>query len=706
MLKFGKAVVKFRIPIIILANLLLIPSIFGIMHTRINYDMLDYLPSNMDTVKGQDILMDEFGKGAFSFVIVEGMDDKDVVSLKQQIEAVDHVDTVLWYDDFASLSIPKEMLPEKYYDAFNSGDATLMAVFFDTSTSADATIDAVTQIRQIAGKQCYISGMSALVTDLKAMCEKEEPIYVTIAVLCCCAAMVLFLDSWLVPFVFLGSIGLAIAYNMGTNYFLGEISYITKAIAAVLQLAVTMDYSIFLWHSFCEQEQKYPDKKEAMAHAIAATSVSILGSSTTTIAGFLALCCMSYTMGRDLGIVMAKGVLLGLIGSVTTLPALILVFDKPLEKTRHRALIPNMNKLSRFVTKYYWAFLILFVAILIPAAYGYAHTPVYYDFTHILSGSDVENISSDDMQFLVANTKLSEDFDVATTEMILCRSDLSVADTQKMMDRIEEVDGVKYAIGLDSVIGTEVPEEAIPASIRDTLQSGEYKLILINSSYKVSTGECNTQIDSINAVLKEYDPEGMLIGEAPCTKDLIAVTNHDATVVSWVSIAAVFVIILLTMKSISLPVILVAVIEFAIFINLGIPYYTNFSMPFIAPICISTIQLGSTVDYAILMTTRYKAERSSGQGKRDAVTIALSTSIPSIVVSALGFFAATFGVAMYSDISIISSMCGLMARGAIVSMFSVIFVLPSLFMLLDKVICKTSKGFFPLKKQNSEVISV
>jgi len=698
--KFGRAVTKYRIPILVLAVLLLIPSYLGMIHTRINYDMLDYLPSDMDTVTGQNIMLDEFGKGGFSFVIVQGMSDKDVAALEAKIEAVPHVADVLWYDDLLSLDVPKEILPEKYYDKFNSGDETIMAVFFDTATSADETMEAVTQIRSITGDQCFVSGLSAMVTDLKALCEKEEPIYVGIAVLCALAAMMLLLDSWVAPVLFLISIGIAILWNMGTNWFFGEVSYITKALAAVLQLAVTMDYSIFLWHSYSEHKELHESKEEAMAEAIDATFTAVLGSSVTTIAGFLALCFMSYTMGRDLGLVMAKGVLLGVISCITTLPALILIFDKALEKTRHKTIIPRMAGVSRFVTKRWWAFLLIAVIVLVPAAIGYANTPVYYDLTKVLSGSDTQELSSSsDFRFLTAANKLHDDFNISTTHMILCRSDMPHKDAKAMLNEINAVDGVQYSLGYDSVAGGLLPEDMVPADVLDTLKSGKYQMILINSAYTVSTDECNAQIDSINAILKKYDPDGMLIGEAPCTKDLIQVTNHDFSVVTWISIAAVFLIIALVLKSASLPFILVSVIELAIFINLGIPYYTNFSLPFIAPVCISTIQLGSTVDYAILMTTRYKKERFEGQGKMNAINIALETSIPSIIVSAMSFFAATFGVGVYSDISIISSMCSLMARGALVSMLCVIFILPALFVLLDGVICKTGKGFISTKKQ-------
>lgn len=692
MQKFGHAVVRHRILILIIAVLLIVPSFFGMQATRINYDMLDYLPEDMDTVTGQNILLEQFGKGAFSFVIVEGMDNREVADLKAQIKRVDHVADVIWYDDVFGSQVPMELLPDKYYDAFNSGDATLMAVFFDTSTSADETMDAITQIRAIAGKQCFVSGMSALVTDLKALCEREEPIYVAIAVACALAAMMLLLDSWLAPVVFLISIGMAILLNMGTNFFLGEVSYITKALAAVLQLAVTMDYSIFLWHSYCEKLTICEDKLEAMSEAVADTMTAVLGSSTTTIAGFLALCFMSYTMGRDLGIVMAKGVLLGVIGSVTTLPALILLLDKPLQKTRHRALLPDMSKVAGWITRHHVALLIVFVIIAVPATIGYLNTPVYYDFSNILTGDDISSIDEEDMRFLTANVKLREDFGICSTHMILLDNDVPKSDVKTMCQEIEGLDGVDYAISLDSVLGSSVPEELLPEKISGEFKSQKYQLLVINSSYKVSTDECNDQIDQINDILKKYDENGMLIGEAPCTKDLIEVTNRDFSVVSLISIAAVFLIIAFVLGSGVLPIILVVCIEFAIFINLGIPYYTNFALPFIAPVCISTIQLGSTVDYGILMTTRYKRERIGGEGKVEAVRKALIYAMPSVLVSALGFFAATFGVGVYSNISLISSMCDLVARGAIVSVLSVIFVLPSLLILCDKIVCKTTRG--------------
>ena len=689
MIKLSKAIVKHRLLILIIAAVLIIPSVIGMAGTRINYDMLSYLPDDIETIEGQDILLKDFGKGAFSFVIVDGMEDKDISKLRGKLEKIDNVDSVIWYDSLMDISVPKEVLPDEIYNAFNSGDSTVMAVFFKTSTSADETMQAIKEIRKTAGKSCFVTGMSAVVTDLKDLCEHEEPIYVGLAVLLCCAAMMLFMDNWIVPFVFLLSIGSAILLNLGTNYFLGEISYITKALAAVLQLAVTMDYSIFLWHSYEEQKARYSgDKQRAMAHAIKATMSSVFGSSVTTIAGFIALCFMSYTLGLDLGVVMAKGVLLGLIGCITTLPAMILIFDKLLEKTMHKPLMPPLNALTGFVVKRSWIFILVFALLVVPASvcYNRADKEVYYDMTQSIP---------DDMECAIANSKLKDEFAVGSTHMLLVSADTDGKSIRNMMSEMEKTDGVKYVLGVESVVGSLIPEEVIPDSVKNILQSENWKLYIINSEYTTASDEVNAQISELNKILKKYDESGMLIGEAPCTKDMIDITNHDFQVVNAISIAAIFIIIAIVLKSVSLPIILVAVIELAIFINLGIPHLTGTSMPFIAPICISTIQLGSTVDYAILMTTRYKRERSHGEDKRSSVATALKTSIPSITVSALGFFAATFGVAVYSDVDLISSLCNLMARGAIISMFCVIFILPAMFMLFDKVICATSIGFKP-----------
>ena len=693
---FSKAVVKYRIPILILTVILMIPSVIGMINTRVNYDMLTYLPSDMETVVGQNELLKDFDKGAFTFLILEDMSNKDVAKLKEKVEAIDHVDTVLWYDSLADLSIPMELLPDSVYKEFNSDHSTMMAVFFDTGTSDDLTMDAVEEIRSVCGKQCFVSGMTALVVDLRDLCEKEEPIYVGLAVVLACVAMVAFLDGWLIPFVFLASIGAMILLNLGTNIFFGEISYITKALSAVLQLAVTMDYSIFLWHSYNEQREKYSDNKEAMAVAIKETLTSVVGSSITTIAGFVALCFMSFTLGRDLGIVMAKGVLLGVIGCVTVLPSLILVLDKPLQKTKHRSIIPHMGKFANGVVKVFPLFLIIFAILVAPAYYGYnkANDEVYYDMGECLP---------EDMNYVVSNSKLSEDFNIASTHMVLVDSNLSAKSVKNMITEMEDVDGVKHVLGLESVIGSRVPEEILPDSVKSILESDRWELLLINSEYKVASDEVNEQIDKLNTILKKYDEKGMLIGEAPCMKDMIETTGHDFAVVTAVSVIAIFLIILLVEKSISLPFILIAVIEVGIFINLGLPHYLGQSMAFITPICISTIQLGATVDYAILMTTRYKAERIAGRDKKNAVCTALYTSIPSIIVSGMGLFAATFGVALYSDIEIISSMCMLMARGAIISMLLVIFVLPALFMLFDKIICKTTIGMTKIKTIKTEV---
>ena len=684
-MKFSKAVVKCRVPILILALLLMIPSALGMAATRVNYDMLNYLPGDMDTVIGQNELLDGFHKGAFSFLILEDMPAKDVAALKKQVERVDHVDTVLWYDSLLDISAPMELLPDKLYDAFNAGNATMMAVFFDTSTSSDLTMDAIREIRALAGERCFVSGMSALVTDLKDLCEEEEPIYVGIAVALACAAMLLLLDSWLVPFVFLASIGMMVLMNLGSNYFLGEISYITKALSAVLQLAVTMDYSIFLWNSYNEQRRRYDDNKEAMARAIQATLTSVLGSSITTVAGFISLCFMSFTMGRDLGIVMAKGVLLGVLGCVTVLPALILVFDKPLQKTRHRSLIPNMDKLAGGVVKVFPVFLAVFALVVPPALYGYNRTngEVYYDMGQCLP---------EDMEYVIAEGKLRDEFNIASTHMLLVDAGLPAKQVRSMVDEMEAVDGVKYVLGMESVVGSRIPEEFLPESVTSMLKSDNWRLLLINSEYKVASDAVNTQIGQLNGILKKYDEGGLLIGEAPCMRDMIETTDHDFKMVNAVSIIAIFLIIAIVEKSFTLPFILIAVIEAAIFVNLGLPHYLGQSLPFIAPICISTIQLGATVDYAILMTTRYKAERIGGADKKEAVHTALSTSIPSVIVSGMGLFAATFGVALYSEIDIISSMCMLMARGALISMASVIFTLPALLLLCDKLICATTAG--------------
>ena len=695
----AKAIVKNRVLILIAAAALMIPSVLGMLGTRINYDMLNYLPDTMDTVVGQDALKDGFGKGAFSFIIVEDMPLKDTAALKKKLETVDHVESVLWYDSLADLSMPMEMLPDRLYDAFNNGNATMMAVFFDSATSEDVTMDAIREIRAIAGKQCFVSGMSALVTDLKDLCEQEEPIYVALAVACACAAMMLLLDGWLVPFVFLASIGICILFNLGSNFFFGEISYITKALSAVLQLAVTMDYSIFLWHSYNEQLEHTDDHKEAMATAIHETFASVIGSSVTTVAGFIALCFMTFTLGRDLGIVMAKGVLLGVIGCVTILPSMILLLDKPLQKTRHRSLIPDMSGFAQWVCKRFPVFLVILVLLVAPAFYGYDKTndEVYYDMGQCLP---------EDIDYVIANSKLAEDFDIASTHMLLVDAGLPTRDVRNMIQEMEQVDGVKYVLSLESVVGPLVPEEILPDSVRSMLEDDQWKLMLINSEYKVASDAVSDQLDSLNAILKKYDETGMLIGEAPCMKDMIDTTGHDFQVVNAVSIVAIFIIIALVEKSFSLPFVLIAVIELAVFINLGLPHYMGQSLPFIAPICISTIQLGATVDYAILMTTRYKSERLGGVERKAAVYNALRASAPSVIVSGMGLFAATFGVAVYSNIDIVGSMCMLMARGAISSVVLVLLMLPALLILCDGLICKTTIGMTHLSGHKKQEVTV
>lgn len=690
MQKFGRGVVKFRVPILIVSVLLLIPSIFGFLSTRINYDILSYLPSDIETMKGQDIMLDEFGKGGFSLVMLDGMDDKDVEKVKEKIEKVDHVCDVLWYDTLADVSLPKEVLPDDIYDFFNTDNSTMMAVFFDEATSADGSLEAVKEIRSIAGEQCFVSGMSSVVEDIKDLTMQEAPMYVVIAVILTSIILALTMDSFLIPLFFMLSVGMAIIYNMGTNFIQGEISFITEALAAVLQLAVTIDYSIFLWHSYKEEKEKHPgDNKEAMAVAIGKTITSVVSSSITTVAGFLALCFMSYELGMDMGIVMAKGVVIGVICCITVLPSMILVFDKALEKTMHKDLVPSLEKPSKFIIKHHAAFIVLFIVVLIPAVYGQINTNVYYNLTDTLPK---------DLNSVIANSKLDEEYHMATTHMLLVDADMQPKEVNSMLDEMGKVDGVSFSMSLDTLIGPSIPREIVPDSVTKILKSDKWQLMLIGSEYKVASDEENAQIDELSKILKSYDKDGMLIGEAAATKDLIDITDHDFKVVNIVSIAAIFIIILIALRSVSLPIILVAVIEFAITVNMGVPCFTNTTIPFIASVVIGTIQLGATVDYAILMTTRYKTERNAGKDKHEAVTIALTTSMKSIMVSALGFFASTFGVGVYSSVDMISQLCTLMSRGAIISMITVICILPSMLMLFDKVIINTTMGM--KKKEN------
>lgn len=690
MQKFGRGVVKLRVPILIVSVLLLIPSIFGFVSTRINYDILSYLPSDIETMKGQDIMLDEFGKGGFSLVMLDGMDDKDVEKVKEKIEKVDHVCDVLWYDTLADVSLPKEVLPDDIYDFFNTDNSTMMAVFFDEATSADGSLEAVKEIRSIAGEQCFVSGMSSVVEDIKDLTMQEAPMYVVIAVILTSIILALTMDSFLIPLFFMLSVGMAIIYNMGTNFIQGEISFITEALAAVLQLAVTIDYSIFLWHSYKEEKEKHPgDNKEAMAIAIGKTITSVVSSSITTVAGFLALCFMSYELGMDMGIVMAKGVVIGVICCITVLPSMILVFDKALEKTMHKDLVPSLEKPSKFIIKHHAAFIVLFIVVLIPAIYGQINTNVYYNLTDTLPK---------DLNSVIANSKLDEEYHMATTHMLLVDADMKPKEVNSMLDEMGKVDGVSFSMSLDTLIGPSIPREIVPDSVTKILKSDKWQLMLVGSEYKVASDEENAQIDELSKILKSYDKDGMLIGEAAATKDLIDITDHDFKVVNIVSIAAIFIIILVALRSVSLPIILVAVIEFAITVNMGVPCFTNTTIPFIASVVIGTIQLGATVDYAILMTTRYKTERNAGKDKHEAVTIALSTSMKSIMVSALGFFASTFGVGVYSSVDMISQLCTLMSRGAIISMITVICILPSMLMLFDKVIINTTMGM--KKKEN------
>lgn len=687
MVKVGKKIVKFRVPILILSIILLIPAVWGYVNTRINYDVLTYLPEDIETMQGQEIMTNDFGIGAFSMLMVDGMEDKEIVKLKEKVEKVDGVENVLWYDSLADISVPQSVLPSKLYDEYNTEDGTMMAVFFKDGTSSDETMKAITEIRKITGEQCFLSGMSAIVEDTKELAEKETPLYVLIAVALSALVLAITMESIFVPVLFLLSIGIAIVYNLGTNVFFGEISYITKALAAVLQLGVTMDYSIFLMHSYQEQQVRYNgDKERAMAHAISQTFSSVIGSSVTTVAGFIALCFMSFTLGKDIGIVMAKGVIFGVLVCVTVLTSMILCCDKLIEKTKHKPLLPDIGRISDKVTKRYVIYVVTFVILLFPAIYGNNHTGVYYNLDESLPK---------DLPSVIANTKLKEDYNMNTTHMILVDSSVAGSDVKKMSQEIEKVDGVKWVLGLDNLVGSGVPADMLPESVTGMLKNDKYQLLMVNSTYKVATDKVNKQIEQIDKIMDKYDKGAMLVGEGPLTKDLINITDTDFKRVSAVSIGIVFVIILLLFKSVTIPVILVGVIEFAIFVNMGIPFYTGTKLPFVASIVIGTIQLGATVDYAILMTTRYQRERSRGAGKFDAITTAHKFSAQSIIVSALSFFAATIGVGLYSNIDMISSLCILMARGALISMVVVVLILPSLFMVFDKIIVKTSKGFRP-----------
>ncbi len=694
MVKVGKWIAKHRWVFCILGLLLLVPSLIGIAKTRINYDLLSYLPDSLETVKGQDIMVDEFGTGAFSMVVVENMENKDVQKLEEKIEGIEHVKDVIWYDDFADISVPESMIPKDIREMLFKGDATMMLVLLDDTTSSDTSMQAVSQMRKEVGEQCFISGMTGIVTDIKNLSLKEMPAYVVIAAALCLIVLGLAMESFVVPVLFLLSIGMAILYNFGSNFFLGEISYITQALTAVLQLGVTMDYSIFLLNSYEDNKKRFPGEKErAMGHAIANTFKSVIGSSVTTIAGFVALCFMTFKLGMNIGVVMAKGVVIGVICCVTLLPSMILIFDKVIEKTKHRALIPNLDKVSDFITGHYKIWIVVFLVLLLPAIYGNNHTKVYYNIDKSLPKSLESN---------VANAKLQEDFQMNNLHMLLLPKDMESKEKTEMMEKIEHVDGVKWVLGVDSVLGPSVPESMIPKDLTSMLKSQNYEMEFVCSTYKTATDEVNAQISKINDIVKSYDKGAMVIGEAPLTKDLADVTDVDLKNVNIISIAAIFIIIMLVFKSISLPVILVSVIEFAIFVNMAIPYYQGISLPFVASIVIGTIQLGATVDYAILMTSRYQKERYRGKDKKTAIKIAHETSMKSILISGISFFAATFGVSVYSKVDMIGSICTLLSRGAIISTIVVLLVLPAMFMIFDKVIVHTSIGFLPKKETNKK----
>ena len=698
MLRFGEFIAKRRVFILLIGIILLVPSAIGYLNTRVNYDILSYLPKDINTMVGQDILIDEFGQGGFSFVMVEGMTEKEIAETADKLSGVDGVSNVVCYETLTDLNLPKEVLPQKVRDFFNKGDNTLMAVFFEESTSADKTLAAIDEMRDITSEQCFISGMSAITADMKHLSDRESIIYAVIAVILTSIVLVVTMDSFLIPVFFMLSIGMAIVWNLGTNFAMGEISFLTQALALVLQLGVTMDYSIFLWHSYKEQQKYFPESKtEAMAHAIAATVTSVVSSSFTTVAGFLAMCFMSFTLGLDLGIVMAKGVICGVIACVTVLPAMILIFDKAIAKTSHRDFLPGFARTSSFIVKHAGVFLTLAAVVIIPAVFGYNHYGVYYKLDSTLPK---------DLESVVANTKLSEEYNMNSTHILLVDSNMDAKTATSMLDEMEKVDGVQFTLGYNTLVGPAIPDEIVPDKVKSKLKSENKQLMLVGSEYEVASDAVNEQVAELNDIVSKYDPDGMLIGEAPATKDLIDITNRDFKVVSVLSIAAIFLIIAMTFKSISLPVILVSVIELAIMVNLGISYFTNTELPFIASVVIGTIQLGATVDYAILMTTRYRTERASGKDKKESVRIALAASIKSVITSALGFFAATVGVAVYSQIGMVSSLCLLLSRGALISMVIVITVLPSMFMLFDGIICRTSAGFRPKDNKMPENNSI
>lgn len=683
-IKFGKWLTKNKVFVIIFALLLMIPAVIGYVSTRINYDVLSYLPNSLETVSGQDIMVDEFGMGAFSMVIVEDMENKDVVALKEKIKKVEHVEDVLWYDDvIGSITVPAKILPDKYRKALFNDNATMMIVLFDDTTSADTTMEAIEDMRSLVKKQVFISGMSGVVTDIKNLAMAEMPVYVAVAATLALVVLLLAMDSLVTPFIFLFGIGMAIIYNLGSNIIFGEISYITQALTAILQLGVTMDYSIFLLESYEANKIRFEgDKNRAMAHAISNTFKSVTSSSVTTIAGFAALCFMTFKLGMDLGLVMAKGVIIGVIVCLTVLPALILCFDKVIEKTTHRNLIPNLDGVSKGIVKIWPVALILFIILIGPAFYGNSNYEIYYDIAGALP---------QDLDSAVANKKLEKTFDMNNTHILLMKNGMSSKDKAAMLDEVEDVKGVKWVLGIDSFKGANVPDSMIPQDYRAMVKSKDYEIAFVCSDYKTATEEVNTQIAEINNIVKGYSKESMVIGEAPLTKDLQDVTDIDLASVNYVSIIAIFIIIMLTFRSLLIPVILVAVIEFAIFLNMSVPFYSGETLPFVAGIVIGAVQLGATVDYAILMTSRYHKERAERKkGKKEAIAIAHKTSIKSILISGMCLFASTFGVTISSNIDMIQSICTLLSRGAIISTIVVIVILPAMLMVFDKWICKTT----------------
>ena len=684
-MKLGEWIAKQRVLILLIGILLLIPSVIGIVKTRVNYDLLSYLPDTLETVKGQDVMVDEFGTGAFAMCVIDGMPMKEVQKMADEFKQIDHVKDVLWYGEVMDISVPTQLLPDNLRKKFFDGEAQLMVVFYDGTTSSDESMGALTEMRRIADKRCFIGGMTGIVTDIKDLCMQELPVYVVIAAILSFIILLLATESYIVPIFFLLGIGISILYNLGSNFFLGSISYVTQALTAVLQLAVTTDYSIFLLESYEENKEHYPeDREKAMGLAISRTFRSIVGSSVTTVAGFLALCVMTFALGKDIGIVMSKGVLLGVVCCVTILPSMILVFDKQIEKTSHKRIIPSLDKISDFIIRHYRVWVLVLLVMAAPALYGSKNVSVYYNIAQSLP---------DDILSNMANKKLQDTFHMNATHVILLDKDLDGKTKREIMSEVEKLEGVKSTVSVSSLIGPLFPKEMIPRDILKMLESDEHEMGLVVSEYEPATHEVNDQIAKINSIVKTKDPGALVIGEAPMMKDLEDTTNVDLKRVNFLSMAAIFIIILLVFKSISLPFLLVLIIEFAINVNMAVPYYQHISLAFVASIVIGTIQLGATVDYAILMTSRYLAERMAGRTKMESVSIAHKACILSIITSGMSFFVATFGVSAYSRVDMIGSICTLLARGALVSMASVILLMPAMFIIFDGLIIRTTAGF-------------